>query len=150
MEHGTIKSLLPLLLWILLAAACQPEEAHAELELQDFVAAYKSEGLSARGDSDWHGFEHAGATRGLRFSPYTDEPDKWLELYEYATVAERKQADRKIKEYHLRNRMEYDEEAALGLSRFSLYGHQGFEEPRRTKIVEAFRSTFSARTKKLD
>ena len=65
-----------------------------------------------------------------------------LELYEYATVRERQKADQKVKEYYLGRGMKREAEGSLGINRFSLYGYQDFEAPRREEFLDVFRSVF--------
>lgn len=136
------------LLWLavlLLLAGCRQENEFSHLELKDFVFAYQNKGLFQKQDKGWHGFRHAGAERGVRFFPYSDEPDKGIELYEFISVGERERSDREIEVRARQRNLPYDPNASLSISRFSLYGHKQFSTERQEKIVEVFRSVFERR-----
>ena len=133
---------------LLLAAslcACGKETEYPHLHLQDLVQAYQKKGLFHNQTKEWHGFKHAGAVDGARFFPYQDEPEKALELYEYASIAARKKADQAVEDYYRKHHLPYDPASAISISRFSLYGHKAFSREREREITGTFQSVFQVR-----
>jgi hypothetical protein len=124
--------------------ACGKESEYPNLHLQDLVQAYQKKGLFHNQMKEWHGFKHAGAVDGARFIPYQDEPEKALELYEYDSIAARKKADQAVEDYYSKHHLPYDPASAIGISRFSLYGHKAFSRERERELTEIFHSVFQS------
>ena len=137
----------PCYLFLLAASlcACVKENQYPNLHLKDLVQAYQKKGLFQNQIKEWHGFKHAGASDGARFFPYRDEPEKALELYEYDSIAARKKADQAVEDYYRKHHLPYDPASAIGISRFSLYGHKAFSVERAGEITETFQSVFKVR-----